>query len=384
MNDSWLRLQRNWPDELVEGQMLETATGQTVTVPGHLVFLFNALRPHIPVDKPIALTAISSYFQSVLPGTYVDMAEEANRFFTQRPEVARHRWLSLGQGLVLAGIGLAAVAWYFYQADLGWVVQAPPLALVLVGLTVMLVSRWMPQRTTVGVEEAARWRAFRTYLASLKSYSNLPEAQKILDRYFPYAVALDVEEVVLAQAEMLGAAMPVWTQPVRLEAITEPPQIAGGEQSGGSKEERPPVPLRVVPAAGTPEPGPAGSSPALPSEAAPARLSLQGLSDQLGQTLAKASRHIDQVMNTAMGNTQGDTPFQLVAKGAGATARTTWKATHSTMDVLGDILESAATGSGSGGYSGSSSRSRSSWSSSSSSRSSSSRRSGGGGRRGFG
>jgi hypothetical protein len=118
------------------------------------------------------------------------------------------------------------------------------------------------------------------------------------------------------------------------------------------------------------------------------------LSNQLGQTLAGASQSVGSVLNAAVASSQDDTPFKLILKGSGATAEFTWKATTTTLEVIGDILEvmDSLSGSGSGGYSSGSSgwssrssgSSSSGWSSSSSSRSSSSRRSGGGGRRGFG
>jgi len=130
------------------------------------------------------------------------------------------------------------------------------------------------------------------------------------------------------------------------------------------------------------------------SPGAPGRLSLAGLSRQLGRTLTRASREVSDLLNTAVGEPPSDTPFTLVRKGTGVAADTTWDAATATFNVIWDILEESSSGGGSGGYSSgsgssSSSSSRSSsrsssWSSSSSSRSSSSRSSGGGGRRGFG
>lgn len=393
MSTPWLGLERNWREELAEGQAIQTAAGDVVTIPGHLVTLFNALRPHIHADKSVALSAIATEFQAALPGVYLDMASEASHLFTGRPDTVRHRWLVRGQWLVLAALGLAVVAWLFYVSDIGWISLAPAVALAGVGLVLMLASRWMPQRTTVGAEEAARWRAFQRYLRQLQAYGNQAEAQAVLDRYFAYAVALDADEAVLAQAEALGAAMPAWTFPARLEAAPELP--SSGQASEETRRQssrqnaRPTRPLRVV----RQQPAQSEATTAT-NQPAPARPSLQGLSSQLGQTLAGASESVGSVLNAAVASSQDDTPFKLILKGSGATAEFTWKATTTTLEVIGDILEvmDSLSGSGSGGYSSGSSgwssrssgSSSSGWSSSSSSRSSSSRRSGGGGRRGFG
>jgi hypothetical protein len=273
--------------------------------------------------------------------------------------------------------------------------------LLPVGLAFMLISRWMPQRTTLGVEEAARWRAFRRYLENLKEYGHLSEAQQILDDYFAYALALDVEEVVLTQAEEMGGAMPVWTYPAHLEPILPPTGTPATRdpatgRASTQKQKRPssepPQPLRMVRQQGSRQQAAKGTGEALGDAAS--QLSLSGLARQWGETLNQASRGIGRTLNAAVGGAQGDTPFILVLKGAGEVAETSWDVGTSTLEIVGAILETASSGEGSGGYRGSSGRSSSStrWSSSSSrsssrsysGRSSSSRRSGGGGRRGFG
>ncbi len=407
-----LVLQRNWEERLSKGQSVQTPEGKIMVIPYHLVILFNALRPHIPMDKPVSLFRINKEFQKVLPRVYYEMAEETTRFFNGLPAAVRHRWLSVGQWLVLAGIVGGAIAWWALVPDLGNVALAPPIALLPVGLAFMLVSRWMPQRNTLGVEEAARWRAFRSYLENMKEYGNLDEAQKILDDYFAYAVALNVEEIVLAKAEEMGGVMPVWTFPTRLEivplsdkdlATVEPPFEKSAtsvlRRRKGSRSSKAPLQPLQLTRLSLPK-GASGES--LCNTAS--RLSLSGLSRQLGETLEQASEGISYTLNVAAGD-QGDTPFTMVLNAAKGTVELTWDIGASTLDVVGDILEAASSGSGGGGYSSDSDSSSDSsffssssdstrWSSSSSrsssssgfssGRDSSSRRSGGGGSRGFG
>jgi uncharacterized membrane protein YgcG len=385
MSGEQLHLQRNWRDELSPGQSLYTPSGEMVTVPDHLVVLFNSLRPAIPASVTTSLSRILSDFNKALPGVYAELAAEADHFFTESPAVARRRWVSIGQWLLLAGLAGTAGAWFLFVADLGLVALAPGAALVAVGLAFLLISRWMPQKTAAGSQEAAQWRAFQAYLRRLKSYAGLAEAQRLLDEYFAYAVALDVADVVLAQAEELGAQMPVWTYSLRLEFAGQAAEPALPAGPAATPVEEAPRPIRVVrdrPAEGGRETAP---------EASPPRLSLQGLSRQLGRQLSSASSEIGRILNSAAGAPGADTPFKMILKRADRAVDMSWDAATSTSEVIGDIMKQSSAGGGSGSYSHRSSRLRSTsstrWSSRSSrgfsGRSSGSRRSGGGGRRGF-
>lgn len=328
----------------------------------------------------MSLDRVSSPFRRVLPEVYAAMGYEAERFFSSLPDTVRHRWLVRGQWMVLGGFVVSAAALCKLGSEVGGVAITPVLAFMLIGGLLIVLSRWMPQRTTVGAEEAERWLAFRRYLKNLKWYGDLAEAQRILDRHFAYAVALDVEEVVMAQAEEMGGRMPVWTRPV---------QVGGRNDAASTGGVRPLIVQHE------PEPRPAQLSGGRmkrvekdrPSVSLP---TLDGVSREMAKTLDKASDGLTHLLDGAAGDGT-DTPFSLVVRGTGKATEMTWHATTSTFDVLGDILEVlGSSGGGSGGYSGSSSRSSwsssrsSSFSRSSSSRSSSSRSSGGGGRRGFG
>ncbi len=371
-----VRVARNWDDDLVEGQEIETEAGDTVHIPNHMVILFNGLRPHLNTElRP--LSQVARHLPEIIPQAYVEMGEEAIAFFDQLPEDARRRWLVYGQWIVLGGGGLALAALFFYLSDLGFVAAAPALALVVVGFALVVVSRWMPQRSDVGAEEAARWRAFERYLRQLQQYGDEQAAQRILDRNFAYAVALDVEDVVLAQAAQMDAALPSWTRPVIIaqpQHRTDPSRFPG------------PLRRRPAGAARLPERPSTTSQPAeRPGEHAP---SLQGLADTLAARLEQANDTLTNTLKLAVGDVT-DTPFQLVWRGASGASKV---AAKTSLEIMEAILDEAASGGGGGSYRGSSGggrrSSRSSWGSSRSSgfsgRSSGSRRSGGGGSRGFG
>ncbi|MBX3011351.1 MAG: DUF2207 domain-containing protein [Caldilineaceae bacterium] len=383
--DNTLALKRVAEKKLVAGEALITPSGESVTLPAHLVTLFNAIEPDLPYETEVPLHQIYRHFQAVLPQVYAQMGSETSHFFDDVPEEARHRWLVRGQWFILLGvIGGVILALRFF-GDLGWLALAPAVSAVLAGFALVFASRWMPRRTTAGVEEAQRWRAFRTYLQNLKKYGDAAQAQRILDRYFAYAVALDVEEVVLEQATEMGGMLPDWSYTPTWQPPRRPVQ----------RREQP-SPYPTGGSIGLPTP----SAPAAKGENAPAtRPSLSGTSRQLGNALSNASQSLGSLLSTATGSALPDTPFENVLQGAQTTGKVGAKVASTTLEILGAILEESSSGGGSGGYSSSGS-SRSSWSSSSSrsrssssrsssggfssSRSSSSRRSGGGGRRGFG
>lgn len=388
-----LRLQRQWPELLAKGQVIELDSGREVTLPNHLIKLFNGISYHVATDKPTTLTSLASKWHSILPSVYKEIGQEADAFFDTLPDKARNRWMSFGQILLILSILGAFIFGLLYVPLTGDIALAPPLALMPVSIAMMVVSRWMARRTGYGAEEWAKWEAFSEYLENLRAYANddNKRAQTILDNYFAYAVALGVEEVVLQQAEELGGNMPRWTRPVVLTPSDDTAQF---------DPSRPALPRRLIFSQPTPidrnveaitsrPTAPAGSEAPTESANLPPEkpiTSLTGLSDSLGKRIDKVSRGLTDVLNTAVGN-KANTPFRTIGKGVKATGQT-----------IGSVLSNAAASSSSGrsgGYSGKSSssrRSRSSFGSSrsrsssrrSSGRRSSSRRSSGGGRRGFG
>lgn len=361
-----LSLVKNDDNELAKGQAIQLANGQQTIIPNHLVTLFNGLRPHISSDhfQPTPLYLVHHHLSQLLPQVYEEMGQEANQFFAETPHQARRRWLSYGQWLIIAGVGGVVVGAVGWLGRLGWVVAGPGLSLAVVGGAMMVVSRWMGQRTSAGVEEAAKWRAFRFYLQNLRQYGDESAAQQILDRYFGYAVALDVEKVVLAHAQALKGVAPVWTRPVVLSR-PEPP----------SPTIPPPMLTQTAPAGTPAQPSPSVSSPPPPS--------LETVSAGISNRLETANANLTNLLSQAIGDTDA-TPFGRLAKGSKGVG-------NSMLQVVEAILDDSAGYSnqrGSGGFSsgggrslGSSGRSRSGGGSSG--RNSSGRRSGGGGSRGF-
>ena len=383
----WVRLD----DTLAVKRVAEQKLTPGKALPNHLVTLFNALQPELPYQEERPLHQIYSRFQAILPQVYAQMGEEASRFFDEEPLAARHRWLVRGQWFILLGVVGGIILALRYWSDFGLLAIAPAVAAIVAGFALVFASQWMPRRTTAGVEEAQKWRAFRTYLKNLKSYGNVEQAQRILDRYFAYAVALDVEEVVLEQATELGGALPDWSYTPTWEPPRRPTwrqdQPTIGESGAPKPGGLPPLTMPPATSGTPPVAPPIGERP-----------SLSQASKQLGQALTNASQNLGSLLTTAVGDAMPDTPFENLWQGTQVAGQVGSKVAGTTLEILGEILAESSSGGGGGGYSSSGS-SGGSWSSSSSRHSSSSsrssgsfssghssatRRSGGGGRRGFG
>lgn len=388
-------VQLNWTREIEAGETVQVSGGDEVTLAEHKRSLFNVLVRRIREiagdsaedqelrTRAVPFSKIQRAFTKALPTIYEQMGEDASDYFSTLPETARRRWRWFGEMVIIAA-GVVGLVSLCGTTSIGLVACVPPIGLALVGVMLMVVSRWMPQRTTLGIEEAARWQAFRRYLKNLQEFGDLESAQAVLDRYFSYAVALDVEEIVLRLAEEMEARVPIWMVPV---PVRIGPTVAKGPAQPGLRDL---VARELSMPKSSPEtPQTAKVRPSLAQRPAGADVTLQGLSNSLSRSLNQASRSLGSLLNTAVGEVDASSsPLEVVVKGAGTATQMSWKAGTSTMKVLGDILDESSSGGGRGGFGGGRSRGggfrSSSWGGSRSrSVSRPSGRSGGGGSRGF-
>ncbi|MBV7328225.1 DUF2207 domain-containing protein [Chloroflexi bacterium TSY] len=374
--DEQVMITRLYEDELKVDEELTLEDGDRVRISPYQARLFNVLRPILPLDEKTPLTKIYRRFAELLPTIYELMGQEANAYFNGLPNQTRHRWLVTAQWIIILGAIGGLLAWFASFEFTGLIALGPALAAVIVGAAGTFVSRWMPQRTSAGAQEAARWEPFKEYLANLNRYASQADAQKILDRYFAYAIALGVEKVVLSHAEDMETHVPKWTvRPVHRRSwsrpISESPQLDSKPRPERTSASPRPSSSHIEKGSGDERPRP----------------SLSGMSKGFGAALTSANRSLGSMLTTAISNKAPTTPFRIIEAGTRGAATTT-------LQVIGAVLEASAdSGGGGGGYSSGGSSSRSSSRSSSPSRrsssssfgrSSSNRRSGGGGRRGFG
>ncbi|MBA2289048.1 MAG: DUF2207 domain-containing protein [Chloroflexia bacterium] len=161
----------------------------------------------LPLNE-VRLSTIRPRFDAAVPQITRDLYQEMvdRSYFERSPKQTRLRWRRLAwagiAGSIIGGIILALIT------D-GWALL-PAAAGVVVWLVMLRLARRMPQKTRHGAEAAAQWRAFRTYLADIRTYESLDEATALFDTYLSYAVAFRLEGQWLRDFERAGAPVPRW------------------------------------------------------------------------------------------------------------------------------------------------------------------------------
>jgi uncharacterized membrane protein YgcG len=363
-----------------------TPAGAEGTVSRFLAQLFNHLLPLLPEGQSVPLPTLLLTLPGELPQLTKTMGEEMVGYFYGRKGWRAKYGQSINFIAMLAIFGMMA---FVVMNDLAtrWNVPIPVFMVGGMLLWILIGTRFSRKPrplTEQAKKEAQKWQGFKLYLSEIQQFGSLAEAQEILDSYFAYAVALGVDERLLAQIEALGGKMPVWLEEGR---PGQPAQRRSWQErwqrrlARGSWRPTPPRPATAVPVATSlPDFGMENGRPPL-----------EKMSDSLAIGLERNSDRLADLLNTAVGSQDSDAP-DIVLNAAGQTVKLDWDGDQSVDSMMNDIMTKAQTikpvrpssGGGRGGYRGGSGssfgRSRSS---SSRSRSSSSRRSGGGGRRGF-
>src|SRR5215213_8919746 len=161
--------------------------------------------------EQVALSEVKGRFAAAQPQIQRHLYDELveRGYFTVSPERTRGRWKSIGVFALIVAIGGGFVA-VSSLPDIAPAIFIPIAALVGIGLIVVVISRFMPRKSPAGAEAAAKWRAFRNYLASIERYEKLDEAQGIFDRYLPYAIAFGLESSWVEKFSRVPTASPTW------------------------------------------------------------------------------------------------------------------------------------------------------------------------------
>ncbi len=227
------------------------------------------------------LSDLRNSFYTVVPKLQKQLYEAAIKadFFAQDPQKIRKRYMGLGvAGLILSvlfGCGLLILT-----ANFSGMAICPTISLVISSFALIVVGNYMPKKTRLGAEEAAKWQAFKRYLKNIEEYGNLEEAKEKFEQYLPYAIAFGIERSLLRQFSKVDTPPPVWYGPVFVGGMPHAPyggNFGGGPSSAGS---------------GHPSPGPLageGASPSLSDMSRGMGASLQSMSVGLSSMLSSAS-----------------------------------------------------------------------------------------------
>ncbi|MCA9946280.1 MAG: DUF2207 domain-containing protein, partial [Anaerolineales bacterium] len=373
-------------ESIPAGSKIVTPAGDQVEISRFLSQLFNALLPHLPADTAVPLPTLLQTLPAHLPQLVKTMGEEMVTHFYGR-SAWRAKYSQQIIGISMFAIFGMMILVLTTGMNSSWNRQIPVFmfgGMFLWFLIARAVSKKARSLTEQARAEKSKWLGFKAYLAEIQKFGDLAEGQEILDSYFAYAVALGVDDRLLAQIQQLGGHIPGWLQsgvpaplpPVRRRSWQDRWRR---RLRRGSWQPRPPRPAATL-------------ASQLPT--GNGRPTLETISDGLAGGLERSSNQLADLLNTAVGPGKDGSSPDIVLNAAGQSVKLNWDDNQSLDGMMNDIMRKAqamkpprpASGGGRGGYRGGSGSSfgRSSHRSSSSrSRSSSSRRSGGGGRRGF-
>ena len=222
-------------------QMTEVPVGGILGIGNRRDFTFNLVEEDAevrPFEREVLgelfgvrserrLSDLKEKFYRAIPGIRRAMYAEVVQagYFPRSPEATRGRYRVLGGLVLVLGI-LAAVVVGNVLRRYTDAALCPGLAIVGTGVALLVASGAMPRRTGKGAEEAARWRAFRRYLADIERYTNLSAAKEIFDRYLPYAIAFGLDREWVRKFAEVDAPAPPWYTPY-------PPVIIPGGTGAG-------------------------------------------------------------------------------------------------------------------------------------------------------
>jgi uncharacterized membrane protein len=231
------------------------------------------------------LRDLQQKFYTAIPELKRELYQEVVRlgYFPQSPESTRQKW-AVFSAFGLVGAVMLSFCSLVLFGDYSMAAACPGLALVSTMIALWVVSRHMPRKTPKGVEEAAKWLAFKNYLQNIEQYADLEVVKDKFEQYLPYAVAFGLERRLIHKFSAVDTPAPHWWGPV----LPYPPYYGGPSYGGGRTTTAGPT---AGPIGGPPGPlaGEGVGTPTLTGMSEGLGRSLSSMSDGLGALLTSAS-----------------------------------------------------------------------------------------------
>ncbi len=136
--------------------------------------------------------------------------------FEQSPASVRTGWAGAGTTLLVLAFGTFFVGTGLIEST-SPAILCLPISLGIFGLVMLAFGSHMPAKTAKGALEAAKWRAFRTYMGNLEDYASMQEAADRLALFVPYAIAFGMNREWLGRfRDTPVASIPPWYFPTYL------------------------------------------------------------------------------------------------------------------------------------------------------------------------
>ncbi len=151
----------------------------------------------------VKVSELKTTFAERLHGVERSLYEDAMRekWFRTRPDHVRTRWA--GRGALLTVVG--GVLTFVLARWTHWGLVGIPV--ILGGVTLALMARWMPARTAKGTAMLRRIRGFRRVIETAETHmSRWAEEENVFTRYLPYAIVFGLTKKWAKAFEDLGIA----------------------------------------------------------------------------------------------------------------------------------------------------------------------------------
>jgi uncharacterized protein (TIGR04222 family) len=149
----------------------------------------------------VKVSELKTTFAERLHGVEQSLYTDAMRkkWFRARPDHVRTRWAGRGTLLAVAG----AVLTFVLARWTHWGLIGIPV--IVAGLVLALMARWMPARTAKGTAMLRRVRGFRRVIATAETHmSRWAEEENVFTRYLPYAIVFGLTKKWAKAFEDLG------------------------------------------------------------------------------------------------------------------------------------------------------------------------------------
>ncbi len=166
------------------------------------------------LEKP--MKSLQNKFYQYIPELQRDLYEELvnRKLVVANPNTIRNVYSGgFGGGLLLFAIGMLVLG-ILVISEYTATFFCFPAALFVGALVFMIGGNFMPRKTQIGAEEAAKWDAFRRYLQNLDRYAEAGMVADKFETYLPYAVAFGIDRSWIRRFSQLdNVPAPIWYYP---------------------------------------------------------------------------------------------------------------------------------------------------------------------------
>jgi uncharacterized membrane protein YgcG len=177
--------------------LIRLEKGETELLPYEKQLLHGLFRDGNEVKVSELKTTFAERLHDVEQSLYKDAMRQ--KWFRARPDHVRTRWAGRGAFLAVAG----GVLTFVLARWTHWGLVGIPV--IIAGVALALMARWMPARTAKGTAMLRRIRGFRRVIATAETHmSRWAEEENVFTRYLPYAIVFGLTKKWAKAFEDLG------------------------------------------------------------------------------------------------------------------------------------------------------------------------------------